>query len=195
MNINSKNFQCKIAVTGHTSGIGKEIFKKFENTLGYSRKNNFDITDPDKIVKNVDKEKINVFINNARDDGFSQLVLLEKLYSFWNNKDFEQRLIINISSFAPFYSFKRNYYEPYDVQKEALDSACKRMFLLKTNSNVTVTNLRLCFVDTPSLNETNPKLKQNQKMKCSDVVDTIDFILKMWQNDIHINEIGISKKI
>ena len=32
-----------IGITGHTSGIGKAIYEKYDNSIGFSRSNGYDI--------------------------------------------------------------------------------------------------------------------------------------------------------
>lgn len=70
----------KIAVTGHTSGIGAALFETYElrpniEVYGFSRSNGFDINDPairETIVNQVGD--FDVFINCAYCDGQTQLM-------------------------------------------------------------------------------------------------------------------------
>ena len=87
----------KIAVTGHTSGIGKSIYKVFEKNghqvEGFSLSNGFNIaTDLDKIVDKI--LEFDVFVNNAYHPT-GQYALLEKVYSLWTGQN---KSIINVSS-------------------------------------------------------------------------------------------------
>ena len=59
----------KIAITGHTKGIGKCIFDNIISD-GFSRTNGFDITKPDTFIDSI--KNFDVFINNT-------------LYNFVNN--------------------------------------------------------------------------------------------------------------
>ena len=55
----------KIAITGHTRGIGKacaDVFRH-DTIYGYSRSNGYDIKDAEDIFKSA--EDCDVFINNA----------------------------------------------------------------------------------------------------------------------------------
>lgn len=57
----------KIAITGHTSGLGKFLFDKYSldhNCIGFSRSNGFDLEkDHDIIVKKI--KTCDLFINNS----------------------------------------------------------------------------------------------------------------------------------
>lgn len=89
----------KIAITGHTSGIGQEIFKKLlengHDVIGYSLDNDYDIgnvSDCNEIVnENLDAE---VFINNAY-HFTGQIILLKEFIRIWKNQN---KLIVNIGS-------------------------------------------------------------------------------------------------
>jgi hypothetical protein len=70
----------KIAITGHTSGLGKEMFEHYvkqgHTVLGLSRSNGFDIINKqDEIITAIDN--FDLFINNTHADE-SQLSLLDK---------------------------------------------------------------------------------------------------------------------
>jgi len=90
-----------IAITGHTSGIGKACADMFSGCeiFGYSRSNGWNIELPDAIVQDAVANKCTVFINNAY-NAMYQSVLLEKLYVHW--KDTENT-IINIGSYITDY--------------------------------------------------------------------------------------------
>lgn len=94
----------KVAVTGHTRGIGLEIAEYFKSKnaeiIGFSKSTGYDISDPEVRKKIVEESKgCEVFVNNAyvNDANNSQLELLKLMKSSWSSKN---RLIINISSRA-----------------------------------------------------------------------------------------------
>ena len=91
----------KIAITGHTSGIGKACADMFssKDVYGYSQSTGWDIKYPDQIVQDIIKNNCSVFINNAYDEDY-QSILLEKLYKHWKNSE---KIIINISSYITDY--------------------------------------------------------------------------------------------
>lgn len=91
----------KIAITGHTSGIGKTLFEHFlsKNTvIGFSRSNSFDITLTESRKEILTKSNsCDIFINNAYNNfDDSQLFMLMEIYELWLGK--KDKLIINISS-------------------------------------------------------------------------------------------------
>ena len=99
--MNYRTYMTNIAITGHTSGIGKACVKHFNNDtiFGYSRSNGWNIQSPDKIVADIVANNCTVFINNAY-EGRAQRRLLERLYSEWRNKP---NIIVNIGSYITDY--------------------------------------------------------------------------------------------
>lgn len=93
----------KVAVTGHTVGIGKELVKFFKGkdfeVLGFSRSNGYDIKDFDAREKIINESaKCDIFVNNAYSfNDNSQLLLLQRITETWIG---QEKLIINISSRA-----------------------------------------------------------------------------------------------
>jgi nucleoside-diphosphate-sugar epimerase len=95
----------KIAITGHTKGLGAELVKLLEpdhEIVGFSRSNGYDIEQPgviDKIVENV--KDCDMFINNAKcfwhqTDMFSTLLL------DWAHK---KKRIVNIGSHVTVWNY------------------------------------------------------------------------------------------
>jgi len=85
----------KIAITGHSKNIGKCLYEKCNNAIGFSRSNGYDITnksDRRRIIK--ESYECDVFINNAP-AGFSQSDLCLELWEEW--KDLP-KIIINVGS-------------------------------------------------------------------------------------------------
>lgn len=84
------------SITGHTSGIGKAIFKKLSpNAIGFSKSTGFDIKNKKDLIQVLDKsENCKVFINNAYDD-FAQSNLLIEAFFRWKDTN---KTIINVGS-------------------------------------------------------------------------------------------------
>jgi NAD(P)-dependent dehydrogenase (short-subunit alcohol dehydrogenase family) len=85
----------KIAVTGHTSGIGEAIFRRLipnHTMIGLSRSHGYNILDTALILSTI--KNCDVFINNAY-DGLGQVSLLEQLYDIWKE---QEKTIVNIGS-------------------------------------------------------------------------------------------------
>ena len=144
----------KIAVTGHTSGIGKAIYdllvEQGHEVVGFSRQTGFDLlklktndTDKEEIVKfAMSLNDYDIFINNACYE-FMQVELLYALYNEWKKFD---KTIINIGSV----SGDKSKGEPheYQIHKVALDKACQQ---LETMGKCKVVNVRPGWVDTPAI--------------------------------------------
>lgn len=142
----------KIAITGHTSGIGKCLYDTFtENgntVLGFSRSNGYDITSADDRKRIVDETTdCDVFINNAFNfvDMASncQLNLLEEVYEkHYNNeiinkivpqKNLDKILIINMGSLIediPDSSFVKTEMLDYKKSKTVINEYCKNRKIL-----------------------------------------------------------------
>jgi nucleoside-diphosphate-sugar epimerase len=87
----------KIAITGHTQGIGLAVATVFQqyghDVIGFSRSNGFDISNP-QVRLTILSHDVDVFINNAYHPT-GQTKLLKELIDRWGNTD---TLIINMSS-------------------------------------------------------------------------------------------------
>ena len=86
----------KFAVTGHTHGIGLELYNRLQpNVVGFSRSNGYDITTPAgraSIIASI--ADCDVFINNAP-AGYGQTVLAIDLFHAWKKTN---KTIINVGS-------------------------------------------------------------------------------------------------
>lgn len=86
----------KYAITGHTSGIGKTLFKILSpDCLGFSRSTGYDITEKEnrlRIIKEVDN--CDIFINNANDE-FGQIQMFIELFKQWQGRP---KTIVNVGS-------------------------------------------------------------------------------------------------
>ena len=89
----------KIAITGHTRGLGAEFKKAYENSghevAVFSRSNGYDLRNWDHMQKMLNQIiEYDMFINIAKPD-FVQTTILYELWKRWKN---QERVIINISS-------------------------------------------------------------------------------------------------
>jgi hypothetical protein len=86
----------KIAITGHTQGIGKGLFQRLSpNAIGFSKSTGYDITnreDRQRIISEC--SNCDIFINNATEE-FGQTYLFLELFEEWKNLD---KTIINVGS-------------------------------------------------------------------------------------------------
>lgn len=124
----------KIAITGHTAGIGQAIAEWFSSQgheiVGFSRTNGFDIGNDSTLDQIIDLcQDIDIFVNNAQID-FQQTKLLYKLQEKWQG---QHRTIINIGSsrtqFLDYSHFERpTYPRHYHTAKLSLDEACQLLW-------------------------------------------------------------------
>ena len=156
----------KVAITGHTSGIGKSIYEYFYSrghiVLGFSRSNGYDISD------HAGREKIaeasndcDIFVNNAYSNfDSSQLDMLGLVNSRWNEQD---KLIINISSR---YTIHDNM---YCKTKSQQDQFCDSLVF---STFPRIINLKPGLTDTPRV-----KNIAGNKMETKDIVFILDFVI------------------
>ena len=88
----------KIAITGHTKGIGKAIAGLYytDEVVGFSRSNGYDISDISSIDSIVNASlNCEVFVNNAY-YGTAQVDIFEKLLEHWSSDP--TKTIVNINS-------------------------------------------------------------------------------------------------
>ena len=119
----------KIAITGHSRGIGKALYDALSDghdVEGFSRSNGFDINDPNLIVRAVKKH--DVFVNNAY-DSISQVTILNMLWAKW--KYDETKTIVNIISMSKYPGLSGNE-AGYSAHKAALSH---QAFLLMFKGN------------------------------------------------------------
>ena len=164
-----RNTKMKVALTGHTSGLGKCIFQRFSpDCLGFSRNNGFDIGDFDSRKRILDRcADTDVFINNAH-SGFAQVALLYDLYDTWKHSD---KLIINISSISS--DGTASSVHPYSVNKSALDKASDQLSNL--DNSCRICNIKPGWIDTPRVSAVTDRIK----MRPDDVVDLIAYIVNL----------------
>lgn len=98
----------KIAITGHSKGIGKACFdmlSKEHDVIGFSRSNGFNIKEPENII--TASVGCDIFINNAyRFNTDDQLHLFNVFFNQW--KDDPYKTIINIGSKSKYYPYNPN---------------------------------------------------------------------------------------
>jgi NADP-dependent 3-hydroxy acid dehydrogenase YdfG len=139
----------KIAITGHTSGIGKAIADRYtaegHTVTGFSRATGHDLTEPGMAFKiAAEASKSDVFVNNAFSfqNGFAQINLLFAIRDIWQNQ--KSKTIVNISSTASDgIMLDRSFYA---INKAALDKASEQ---LSRSSACRIINIKPGYVETP----------------------------------------------
>jgi NAD(P)-dependent dehydrogenase (short-subunit alcohol dehydrogenase family) len=100
----------KIAITGHTKGIGKAIAGLYytDEVVGFSRSNGYDIAQSSDIARIIaESAECNIFVNNAYHD-FVQCDLLDRMFELWKNDP--TKTIVNIISRARYGAGKAKFY-------------------------------------------------------------------------------------
>jgi NAD(P)-dependent dehydrogenase (short-subunit alcohol dehydrogenase family) len=138
----------KVAITGHTSGIGKSMAQLFEKygheVVGFSRSTGYDISKTEDRLRIIAQiQDCEVFINNAY-SGFAQADLLFDVYTAWFG---QKRRIVNISSSQTTRWDTAYHNIRYRTNKVALEAACE--FLWNKNPWPEVMLVAPTMTDTP----------------------------------------------
>ena len=156
----------KVCITGHLNGLGYELFKRFDETIGFDLLDGFDINKPGAILPYLDD--VDVFINNAYHP-VGQELMFKAVDGFWQSK---RKLIVNISSMA---AVKKD--TQYAIDKRKLEEASK-------NAMCRVTIVRPGLIDTPLTESITDRYKMN-------AADVADIIARVATSKIHIPLIEI----
>ena len=157
----------KIAITGHTSGIGLALadrLKQDHDIVGLSRSNGYNIEEVTDIVEAA--KDCDVFINNAYCE-YQQALILQVLYSIWKDTD---KQIINIGSVVTNYPRSQieleDYPWPYRDHKIALEKMFRK--LAREHNSCSLHLISPGPVDTPMV-----KHLQVAKLNPNSVVDVV----------------------
>lgn len=178
----------KVALTGHTRGIGQAIahalVKRNCEVIGMSRSNGFDLAEKETIEAILKKsESATVFINNAY-YGWAQIDLLYALFEKWREQN---RMIINISSNSG--DGDKTYAHKYASIKSALDKASQQLNNIP-DARCRVVNIRPGWVETNFNSQIDI---QEPKLIPEDVAETLLWILSR-DSRIHVPTITILPK-
>ena len=148
------NNNLKIAITGHTEGIGKEIYDYFElfghNVKGFARANGYDLSvDYQKVIDEIIEWDADIVYNNAWSYGNQgQLHILKTLHEHWKDK---KKSIISTGS-ASGYAKDKVGSDVYANDKEALSEYAKKSAMLWPHKNkCKVQNVSFGYVQTKFL--------------------------------------------
>lgn len=167
----------KIAVTGHTKGIGQAVTKLLEShgheVQGFSRHNGWDFTDAQTrsdFITTLKDGNFDCFINNAYPhkyyqnmEGFFQIELLNQAWLLWE-KEKQKKIIVIGSNNA---DNAKNYYHPFSIHKKALDDTCRQ--LRNTREWPHIINIKPSYVDTQVISH----LKNVTKLSSTEVAELI----------------------
>jgi nucleoside-diphosphate-sugar epimerase len=125
----------KIAITGHTAGIGQALAQIYavrgHEIVGLSKRDGHNIRSIPKIADLI--EPCDMFVNNAQ-AGFAQTELLFEMCRRWHNTNKPIMVISTMMMLAPVSPIPGA--DEYYVQKQALEQACTQLRYQKHNITV-----------------------------------------------------------
>lgn len=176
----------KIAITGHTRGIGNAIKNALDSEheiIGFSRTNGFNINNPNAIYEQA--KDYDVFINNAQFQNF-QTQLFEL---FWEEWKYKHKTIINISSHSKYPETKARFGN-YIKNKQELEQSTRDKTLNPDigagKFNCRVTNVIVGWTDTDMIKF----LKHVKKMHPNTVANAVKWCIEQPQ-DLQIFELAL----
>jgi NADP-dependent 3-hydroxy acid dehydrogenase YdfG len=183
----------KVAITGHTSGIGQGLCQHFQaqghEVQGFSRSNGYTL--PDTISKVLVKSlSCDIFVNNAIPIN-SQIVLLEKLWSKWHTQ--KNKTIVVIGSLSTHVPFVLSELEEYQKQKQELDRLCKQLRYGNGNSPCRLIAIHPGWVDTNicELMDTK-KPSKDICMTPQQVAQVVDYAIS---SPLYIHDVVFNKQV
>ena len=168
----------KIAITGHTKGLGHALFNYFHNNgddvFGFSRSLGYILPFKMQEVLSL-SDDADVFINNAL-PVTAQVSLLYQLYHRWKDK---QKIILTVGSHTTddFHTEPNQYY----AEKFGLDAACKN--LRKLNPMCRIILIRPSYFASERVLKT---IKPERYIELDEMCKLVDYIIS---SKIHIEDI------
>lgn len=162
----------KIAITGHTKGIGKAIFDKLSikhEMLGYSRSNGYDVKNYKTILSEI--KSVDIFINNTYLGDFQEKIFLE-LFSKWKN---ESKTIVNLLNASTIINPQTSL--KYSRDKTNFFNTVRNTLIDNPTKKCRVINLL------PSTIEPNPMYPESKvKLDPKVIAEHLAYILELPQN-------------
>jgi NAD(P)-dependent dehydrogenase (short-subunit alcohol dehydrogenase family) len=179
----------KVAITGHTKGIGQGLYDYFQthghDVCGFSRSNGFALPDAESRVLDAIKD-CDIFINNALPIS-SQLFLLKELWPLWAQQDKKIIVIGSLISHVPIDSiqvsdeWKENGLEQtqhYRQGKKELDDLCKALRYESTAIRCSLISIHPGYVATNIFAEVGAQHPPaDQCLSVEQVVDVVNYAL------------------
>lgn len=187
----------KVAITGHTRGIGADLVKRLEEmgceVKGFSKSNGYNIM-KESTCKRIVKESLewgaDIFVNNAYSPG-SQVRLLYLFYEAWENKP---RQIINLGAISSdsIDNFSQMGYNkdwtPYVSDKARLDWASLQLSNQWVKGKCRVTLIKPGFVDTDSTAWLK-NIAEDIMMTPDSVAEMLEWIISL-KNDVQVRNLS-----
>jgi hypothetical protein len=184
----------KVAITGHTNGIGLGLYNYFikqgHEVIGFSRSNGFTMPESnEKILEQI--IDCDIFINNSEPVS-SQIFFLKQLWPLWRD---QTKTIIVIGSVLSKLSTLSSRYPYAHIDKKILDIETRKIthdYDAFEKPKCTVTSIHPSFVETNLHREYNvPDAPEEVTLSVEEVVNIIDMILK---SPVIIEEIVFRKR-
>ena len=147
----------KVAITGHTKGIGKAIAELYPGHIGFSRSNGYDITTSEHRERILsESEQCDIFINNAFEEEY-QIDMFEEIFEQW--RDLQSKTIVNLNSRTKYMSPSNNDYWNTkiklgeQVNKHLFDRECRIIninpgFVLTDTAKPSIDKYQLPYIST-----------------------------------------------
>jgi short-subunit dehydrogenase involved in D-alanine esterification of teichoic acids len=158
----------KIAITGHSKGIGKALYDTLSSThtcKGFSRSNGYDIEDQKHLIVQASL-KCDVFVNNA----YKNIRQVELLNSMWNEwKHDESKTIVNISSLSKYPGLSGNT-TGYSACKAALSHQAFLLMFKEPGRKCRMINVNPGFVETDMTAAKHSQFNMLTPQECADAI-------------------------
>mgnify|MGYP003642692519 CR=1 FL=1 len=157
----------KIAITGHSKGIGKALFEELSTeheVEGFSRSNGFDIQQTNMIVRAV--KGSDVFVNNAF-NGFNQTELLKEVFNIW--RDDKSKTIVNIVSRSKYFRVGTTRSDEYCMQKRGLSDMAE-VFQFLEKKKCRIININPGYVRTEMVSDLSEDIDMLTPEECAGLI-------------------------
>lgn len=131
--------EMKIAITGHSAGIGQALSKEYANlgheVIGLSRRNGYNIKSTPKVCDAI--QPCDVFINNAQ-SGFAQTELLIEMTKRWTGQNKSIIVVSTMMTEYPSSVLPGIEMDEYYIQKCTLENTVKQLRAKHKSINYTI---------------------------------------------------------
>lgn len=186
------NSYMKVAITGHTNGIGLGLYNYFvENkheVIGFSRTNGYTMPEAnERILEQI--VDCDIFINNS-EPILSQAFFMKKLWPLWWDKE---KTIIVIGSVLSKIVTEIPEFGKAQLDKKILDFECRKItYDMREGRKCVITSIHPSFVKTNLHSEFKvPDAPEEVTLSVQEVVDIVDMTLK---SPVAIEEIVFRKR-
>lgn len=138
----------KVAITGHTKGIGKAIAELYPDHIGFSRSNGYDISKSEHRASILsESQQCDIFVNNAYDQEF-QIDMFDEIFDQWRN--LESKTIVNLNSRTKYMSpcnddyWNTKFKLGEKVNKHLFDRECR---IININPGFVLTDTAKPYID------------------------------------------------